>query len=185
MKHLVAALTLVVLACAPSSNDKATSSSASTVSSDSSAANGTAAPPPAPKVSKEEKPMSYYEDKVAELHTSAGEIDIRFFPDVAPNHVRNFIDLAEKGFYNGTKFHRVIPGFMIQGATRTPSRATLRRGERAAHRTGCRPSSTLCTTLAESCRWRDRTIRTALRLSSSSAWRTRAFWTASTPPSDR
>ena len=59
--------------------------------------------------------MSDYTDKVAELHTSAGEIDIRFFPDVAPNHVKNFIDLAQKGFYNGTKFHRVIPGFMIQG----------------------------------------------------------------------
>lgn len=54
-------------------------------------------------------------DKVAELHTSAGEIDIRFFPNVAPNHVKNFIELASKGFYNGTKFHRVIPGFMIQG----------------------------------------------------------------------
>jgi len=56
--------------------------------------------------------MSAYQNKVAELHTSAGEIDIRFFPDVAPNHVKNFIDLAEKGFYNGTKFHRIIPGFM-------------------------------------------------------------------------
>jgi cyclophilin family peptidyl-prolyl cis-trans isomerase len=54
-------------------------------------------------------------DKVAEIHTTAGEIDIRFFPDVAPRHVKNFVDLAEKGFYNGTKFHRVIPGFMIQG----------------------------------------------------------------------
>jgi len=59
--------------------------------------------------------MSNYENKVAELHTTEGEIDIRFFPDVAPNHVKNFIDLAEKGFYNGSKFHRVIPGFMIQG----------------------------------------------------------------------
>jgi cyclophilin family peptidyl-prolyl cis-trans isomerase len=59
--------------------------------------------------------MSAYQNKVAELHTSAGEIDIRFFPDVAPNHVKNFLDLAQKGFYNGTKFHRVIPGFMIQG----------------------------------------------------------------------
>jgi len=59
--------------------------------------------------------MSNYENKVAELHTTAGDIDIRFFPDVAPGHVKNFIDLAEKGFYNGTKFHRVIPGFMIQG----------------------------------------------------------------------
>lgn len=59
--------------------------------------------------------MSDDQGKVAELHTSAGEIDIRFFPDVAPKHVRNFLDLAEKGFYNGSKFHRVIPGFMIQG----------------------------------------------------------------------
>ena len=59
--------------------------------------------------------MSDYTDKVAELHTTSGEIDIRFFPDVAPNHVKNFIDLAKSGFYNGTKFHRVIPGFMIQG----------------------------------------------------------------------
>ena len=58
---------------------------------------------------QQEKPMSAYENKVAEIHTSAGEIDIRFFPDVAPNHVKNFITLAEQGFYNGTKFHRVIP----------------------------------------------------------------------------
>ncbi|HKO56458.1 MAG TPA: peptidylprolyl isomerase [Thermoanaerobaculia bacterium] len=59
--------------------------------------------------------MSDNEPKVAEIHTSAGEIDIRFFPDVAPNHVKNFLTLAEQGFYNGTKFHRVIPDFMIQG----------------------------------------------------------------------
>src|SRR5687768_2888112 len=70
--------------------------------------------PPAPADAGKEKPMSY-ENKVAELHTSAGQIDIRFFPDVAPNHVKNFIDLAQQGFYTGTKFHRVIPGFMIQG----------------------------------------------------------------------
>ncbi|HEX7071633.1 MAG TPA: peptidylprolyl isomerase [Rhodothermales bacterium] len=59
--------------------------------------------------------MSDYKDKVAELHTTVGDITIRFFPEVAPNHVRNFLDLAAKGFYDGTKFHRVIPGFMIQG----------------------------------------------------------------------
>lgn len=64
---------------------------------------------------QQETPMSNYENKVAELHTSAGEIDIRFFPDVAPNHVKNFLDLAAKGYYDGTKFHRIIPGFMIQG----------------------------------------------------------------------
>lgn len=44
-----------------------------------------------------------------------GQIVLRFFPDVAPNHVKNFVDLAKQGFYNGTTFHRVIPGFMIQG----------------------------------------------------------------------
>ena len=69
------------------------------------------APPAAPKV----KPISAYENKIAELHTTAGQINLRFFPDAAPNHVRNFIDLSESGFYAGTKFHRVIPGFMIQG----------------------------------------------------------------------
>jgi peptidyl-prolyl cis-trans isomerase B (cyclophilin B) len=40
---------------------------------------------------------------------------LKFYPDVAPNHVRNFIKLAEAKFYDGTTFHRVIPGFMIQG----------------------------------------------------------------------
>ena len=74
-----------------------------------------AAAPAVTETAPQEKPMSNYENKVAEIHTTAGEIDIRFYPDVAPKHVRNFIDLAEKGFYNGTKFHRVIPGFMIQG----------------------------------------------------------------------
>src|SRR5512145_2025535 len=44
-----------------------------------------------------------------------GDIVLRFFHDVAPGHVKNFIELAKKGFYNGTTFHRVIPGFMIQG----------------------------------------------------------------------
>jgi peptidyl-prolyl cis-trans isomerase B (cyclophilin B) len=44
-----------------------------------------------------------------------GDIVLKFFHDVAPGHVKNFTDLAKKGFYNGTTFHRVIPGFMIQG----------------------------------------------------------------------
>jgi peptidyl-prolyl cis-trans isomerase B (cyclophilin B) len=45
----------------------------------------------------------------------AGEMVAEFYPDKAPNHVRNFKWLADHGFYNGTKFHRIITGFMIQG----------------------------------------------------------------------
>lgn len=51
----------------------------------------------------------------ATLHTSAGDITIEFFDTDAPNTVANFTKLAESGFYNGTKFHRIIEGFMIQG----------------------------------------------------------------------
>ncbi len=65
------------------------------------------------KISSEEiKKMSTTK---AILETKFGNITIKFFPDVAPGHVKNFIDLAKKGFYDGTTFHRVIPGFMIQG----------------------------------------------------------------------
>lgn len=51
----------------------------------------------------------------ATLHTNKGDITIAFFGQDAPNTVANFIKLAQSGFYNGTKFHRVIAGFMIQG----------------------------------------------------------------------
>ncbi len=53
-------------------------------------------------------------EKVAILKTNMGDIVLRFFPDVAPNHVKNFLTLAADGVYDGVKFHRVIPGFMIQ-----------------------------------------------------------------------
>lgn len=46
---------------------------------------------------------------------SWGDIQLKFFPDVAPNHVNNMVKLAKEKFYDGTTFHRVIPGFMIQG----------------------------------------------------------------------
>ena len=49
------------------------------------------------------------------IKTKFGDMEIKFLPDVAPNHVENFIKLAKSGFYNGTIFHRAIPGFMIQG----------------------------------------------------------------------
>ncbi|MEZ5977820.1 MAG: peptidylprolyl isomerase [Planctomycetota bacterium] len=49
------------------------------------------------------------------FRTTAGDMTFEFFNDKAPGHVKNFVDLAEKGFYDGTIFHRVIPDFMIQG----------------------------------------------------------------------
>jgi len=52
---------------------------------------------------------------VVTFETKGGIIKAELYPDVAPNTVNNFISLIKKGFYNGTIFHRVIPGFMIQG----------------------------------------------------------------------
>jgi peptidyl-prolyl cis-trans isomerase B (cyclophilin B) len=53
--------------------------------------------------------------EVAVLKTSYGEITIAFWPDVAPKTVENFKKLARDGFYDGTAFHRIIKGFMVQG----------------------------------------------------------------------
>lgn len=56
---------------------------------------------------------------VAVLETSQGVIEIKLFPDVAPKTCENFVGLVKKGYYNGLIFHRVIPGFMIQGGDPT------------------------------------------------------------------
>ena len=53
--------------------------------------------------------------EIAVIETKFGKIGVEFFEDKAPGHVKNFKDLARKGFYDGTIFHRVIPGFMVQG----------------------------------------------------------------------
>jgi peptidylprolyl isomerase len=70
------------------------------------------------------------EEKImnATLHTNKGDIVIEFFESQTPNTVANFTKLAKEGFYNGTKFHRVIKGFMIQGGdplTKDDSKASL------------------------------------------------------------
>jgi peptidyl-prolyl cis-trans isomerase B (cyclophilin B) len=73
--------------------------------------------------SEEVKKMS---EQQAIIRTNLGDITLKFFPEVAPNHVNNFIELAKKGFYNGTTFHRVVPRFVIQGGdpnSKTPDRS--------------------------------------------------------------
>ena len=62
---------------------------------------------------KSETPASTNE--VAVIKTSMGEMVAEFWPDVAPKTVENFKKLAREGFYDGTAFHRIIKGFMIQG----------------------------------------------------------------------
>ena len=65
------------------------------------------------------------------ITTNFGNIKIKLFPDVAPETVRNFTTLAKSKFYDGTLFHRVIPGFMIQGGdpnTKNPDKSTWGQG---------------------------------------------------------
>ena len=66
-------------------------------------------------------------NEIGVIETSHGTIEVEFFEDKASGHVKNFKDLANKEFYNGTTFHRVIPGFMIQGGdpnTKTDDRSS-------------------------------------------------------------
>lgn len=67
------------------------------------------------KTDKKETPVSNTTNEVAVIKTVAGEMVIEFWPDVAPKTVENFKTLAKKGFYDGTAFHRIIKGFMVQG----------------------------------------------------------------------
>ena len=60
-------------------------------------------------------PDAFADDPVVVLETYDGDIVIEFFPTDAPNHVDNFLKLTKDGFYDNTYFHRIIPGFMIQG----------------------------------------------------------------------
>ena len=65
------------------------------------------------------------------IKTSFGNIKFNLVPDIAPETVRNFSQLAKSGFYNGTLFHRIIPGFMIQGGdpnTKNPDKSTWGQG---------------------------------------------------------
>ena len=69
--------------------------------------------------------------EIAVIKTTLGNIELEFLEDVAPGHTKNFKDLANKGFYDGTIFHRVIPGFMIQGGD-----PNSKSEDRSAHGTG-------------------------------------------------
>jgi peptidyl-prolyl cis-trans isomerase B (cyclophilin B) len=74
------------------------------------------------------------ENNVAVISTNFGDMVVEFYPDIAPMHVESFMALANEEYFNGTTFHRVIPGFMIQGGdpnSRNENRATHGTGGRA------------------------------------------------------
>ena len=71
------------------------------------------------------------EQTTATIETKFGEITLKFLPEVAPNHVNNFIELAKDGFYDGTTFHRIVPGFVIQGGD-----PNTKSNDRSRHGTG-------------------------------------------------
>ena len=74
------------------------------------------------------------ENDVAVISTNFGEMIVEFYPDIAPMHVDSFVALANEEYFNGTTFHRVIPGFMIQGGdpnSRNENKATHGTGGRA------------------------------------------------------
>jgi cyclophilin family peptidyl-prolyl cis-trans isomerase len=68
-------------------------------------------PQPKPFPAKFDAKKDYY----ATIHTTLGDITVKFYPEVAPKHVTAFLYLAQLGFYEDAPFHRVIPGFMMQG----------------------------------------------------------------------
>lgn len=77
---------------------------------------------------KETKAVSDNSEDVAVIKTDAGEMVIEFWSDVAPKTVENFKKLAKEGFYDGTAFHRIVKGFMIQGGdplTKDPSKEAM------------------------------------------------------------
>jgi len=77
------------------------------------------APPAIDFMDAAKMPVAELSKYVVQLRTNRGDILLKLWPDVAPNHVRNFLDLSETKFYDGVTFHRVIPNFMIQGGDPT------------------------------------------------------------------
>ena len=90
-------------------------------------------PNPAPSIPSEAKPaMPATKNPTVRLSTSMGDVTIELYPEQAPVSVSNFLAYVDSDFYNGTVFHRVIPGFMIQGGGFTaemgqkPTRAAIK-----------------------------------------------------------
>jgi peptidyl-prolyl cis-trans isomerase B (cyclophilin B) len=116
-------------------------------------------------------------DEVAVIRTTEGEMVVKFWPDVAPKTVENFKKLAKQGFYDGTAFHRIVKGFMIQGGdplskTDDEMVGTGGPGYKIKAEFNAKPH------VRGSFRWRARKIRIRPAASFSFAWRMLVFWTS-------
>ncbi len=83
--------------------------------------------PPLKTITVTKEEIKKMANTTAVIETKFGNITLKFFPEVAPGHVKNFLDLAKNGTYDNTVFHRVIPGFMIQGGDPTSKDPSKRR----------------------------------------------------------
>ncbi|AFM39826.1 peptidyl-prolyl cis-trans isomerase (rotamase) - cyclophilin family [Desulfosporosinus acidiphilus SJ4] len=96
----------VILGCGTQTNNSAPKGSANNSQT---TPNSASSPAPTPPTTDKNNPL------VTITMADGGIIKAELYPNIAPNTVKNFISLVKKGFYNGLTFHRVIPGFMIQG----------------------------------------------------------------------
>ena len=94
-------------------------------------------------------------NEVAVIKTNEGEMVVEFWTDAAPNTIENFKKLARQGFYDGTIFHRIVKGFMIQGGDPN-SKDTAKEAltDKAVLDTKSKPNLTIIPTTAVSSRWR-------------------------------
>lgn len=119
--------------------------------------------------------------KKAEIQTEKGTMRVEFFHEDAPGTVANFIKLAEKGYYDGLNFHRVIPDFVIQGGC---PNGTCSGGP--GYKIKCETSGAINTTIAECSVWPTRErIRAARNSLFATAATTHHIWTGFTPVSGR
>jgi peptidyl-prolyl cis-trans isomerase B (cyclophilin B) len=98
--------------CANVATGGSAPSAVSQDATDSSAEDTAVVPGEEPLHTAEYKPNG---KEIAVIETSKGTIEVEFFAEDAPNHVASFIELARQGFYDGVKFHRVVPDFVVQG----------------------------------------------------------------------
>lgn len=117
---VVTNLTIVLAACSAAPSSSESSPAADAAVEESGAAGTPAEEPEATQPVPDEQSLHTATlkpkgDEIAVIKTDRGVVKLKFFSKDAPNHVASFLELAEKKFYDGIKWHRVVPGFVVQG----------------------------------------------------------------------